>query len=167
MKRIPVTVEGLASLGYPDENERLKYQRLGIGQGDVPELIRIATDPAQFTVEEDNLGLAALHAWRALGQLKAVHAVGPLLKLLGHLREEEDDWLVDEMPEVLAGMGRAALPELTAFLADRSQGSAPRSVVADALGFLGQYHPRARRMRGRPEPPTGANLAAGARCGPE
>ena len=67
-----------------------------------------------------------------------------MLGLLAQLPPDGDDWLEDDMPDVLARFGPTVLPELTAFLMDPSRGSAPRCVVADAVANLGDEFPEVR-----------------------
>src|SRR5579864_7878643 len=48
-----------------------------------------------------------VHAWRALGQLRAVEAVEPLLELFDRL--EDDDWVHEELPAVFGLIGPARI----------------------------------------------------------
>jgi hypothetical protein len=85
----------------------------------VPELTRLACDAALHTAEsEDPAVWAPTHAWRALGQLRAVEAVAPLLGLLKE--RADDDWVDIELPYVFGLIGPGAVPHVTDFLADRS-----------------------------------------------
>ena len=56
------------------------YRKLGIGPEHIPDLIRMATDEELNEANEQNTEVwAPMHAWRALGQLRAVEAIEPLL----------------------------------------------------------------------------------------
>src|SRR6266487_7140549 len=86
-------VERLLTYG---ESERITpdewpdYRELGMGPEQIPALIRMATDEElNLAAAESTEVWAPLHAWRALGQLRAVEAVEPLLELFERL--EEDD----------------------------------------------------------------------------
>jgi hypothetical protein len=143
VKRIPVTVTGLASLRPPEPGDRwLNYRQRGIGPEDVPDLIRIATAPELLRADPDSpVARAAVHAWRALAQLKPPEALEPLLALAEQLAEEEDSFLDSEMCDVLSMFGPEALPRLTAYLGDTSKGFDARWVVADAISVFGENNP--------------------------
>jgi len=55
------------------------YQELGIGPEHIPDLIQMATDEELNEADVESREVwAPTHAWRALGQLRAVEAVEPL-----------------------------------------------------------------------------------------
>ena len=113
-------VESLLTYGESDRttpDEWPDYRELGIGAEQIPELIQMATDEALNEAAAESPEVwAPLHAWRALGQLRAVEAVEPLLELFDRL--EDDDWVHEELPEVFALIGPTALPPLAAYLAN-------------------------------------------------
>ncbi len=91
----------------------------GLGAEHVPELIRMATDDTLTWADSDSLEVwAPIHAWRALGQLHAEAAAQPLLPLL--LQGDDSDWVLEELPDVYGLIGAAAIPALSAYLADAS-----------------------------------------------
>jgi hypothetical protein len=94
------------------------YLQLGLTSEHVSELIRMATDEDLHFADTESLEVwAPVHAWRALGQLRAEAAIQPLSALLARTAEDlEDDWTPEELPYVFAEIGPAAIPELTAFL---------------------------------------------------
>jgi hypothetical protein len=93
------------------------YLALGIGPEHIPDLIRMATDEELEWAGEDSLEVwAPIHAWRALGQLRAEAAIEPLFSLFTGL--DESDWVTEELPEVFGMIGPAALPMLKATMAD-------------------------------------------------
>lgn len=61
---------------------------------------------------------APIHAWRALGQLRALDAVEPMLAQLDWLDEALDDWSNEDWPDVWEMIGPPALPALLAFAGD-------------------------------------------------
>lgn len=126
------------SLGqWPD------YSEYGIGAEHIPDLIRMATDPELNWADSDSLEVwAPIYAWRALGQLRAEEAIEPLLTLFHEL--EDSDWVGEELPRVYGMIGAAAIPALTAYLADTSRGISPRISVAYALAEIGMSHAEAR-----------------------
>ena len=119
------------------------YSEYGIGAEHIPDLIQLATDPELHWADSESLEVwAPIHAWRALGQLRAEEAIAPLLNLFHEL--EEDDWVGEELPRVYGMIGAAAIPALTAYLADTSRGISPRISVAHALAEIGMSHAEAR-----------------------
>lgn len=118
------------------------YRRYGLNEEHVPELIRLATDQDLFLPMSDSLGVwAPIHAWRALGQLRAVAAVGPLLQLLDELDATDDDWGHEEIPDVLAMIGPEAIPALIEFLGNAGRRDLPRVAVVRALRDIARQFP--------------------------
>jgi len=130
--------------GEPADLEWLDYvSDLGLTPEHVPELIRLACDAALHTAEaEDPAVWAPAHAWRALGQLRAVEAVAPLLELL-RVRAD-DDWVDIELPYVFGLIGPGAIPHVTDFLADRSVPTEPLITAIKCLKEIAQRNPPSR-----------------------
>jgi PBS lyase HEAT-like repeat len=119
------------------------YRELGIGPEHIPELIRMATDEElNLAAAESTEVWAPLHAWRALGQLRAVEAVEPLLELFDRL--EDDDWVHEELPVVFGLIGPTALPALAAYLADLSHTDSSRISAIRSIEEIGKRWPEAR-----------------------
>jgi hypothetical protein len=119
------------------------YLALGLGPEDIPELIRMATEPALQQEEASDLEFfAALHAMRALGQLKAEAAIEPLLTLFDIAPDNE--WMQEDMPRVYGMIGPAAIPALSAFLNDTAHSVYNRAYVANSLAEIARQHPEAR-----------------------
>jgi hypothetical protein len=109
----------------------------------IPELIRMATDPELNTADPGTGEVwAPLHAWRVLGQMRAVEAVEPLIALFDQY--EEDDWLHEDLPEALGLIGPEALPALETHMADSSRAFRPRDSAARAILSIAEHHPKAR-----------------------
>ncbi len=124
-------------IGWPN------YLELGLGSQHIPDLIRMATDDELNWADSDSLEVwAPIHAWRALGQLRAEVAIEPLMRLFHEL--EESDWAREELPEVYGMIGPAAIPALGAYLADPSHDLFPRATAASSLEEIGKRHPAAR-----------------------
>ncbi len=112
----------------------------GIGPGHSSDLIRLACDLALHTGDPDSAGVwALLHAWRALGQLRAEDAVPKLLALLTTF--EHDEAVEAELPVVFAMIGPAAIPHLGAFLSDRSNASFAATTAISAIMDVALRHP--------------------------
>lgn len=109
----------------------------------MPELLRICVDPDFNRASSDTQeAWAPVHAWRALGQLRANAAIVPLLDLLGG--DDVDDWAYDEIPEVLAMIGAPSLAELMGRLQDPTFGAWARVSVTSAMRDIARAEPEHR-----------------------
>src|SRR6266487_547673 len=119
------------------------YRELGIGPEHIPDLIRMATDVELNEADAESREVwAPTHAWRALGQLRAVEAVEPLLELFDRL--EYDDWVHEELPDVFGMIGPAALPVLAEYIADLSHTDSSRISAISSIEKIGKKWPDAR-----------------------
>jgi len=122
-------------------------QELGLGPEQIPDLIRMATDEELWTIESEGLEIwAPIHAWRSLGQLRTEAAIEPLLGLLHWIDDEGNEWVGEEVPEVLGLIGAAAIPGLSTYLADRTHGLSARTAASEALVKIAQHYPEAREQ---------------------
>jgi hypothetical protein len=87
---------------------------------------------------------APLHAWRALGELRAVTAVPAMLELLDTLDESHDDWWIEEFPLVLTAVGEPAVEVLETYVRSSSHRDFPRAAVARALKDVALEQPELR-----------------------
>ncbi len=132
---------GESNLMTPDEWP--DYRELGIGPEHIPDLIRMATDEELNEADSESREVwAPLHAWRALGQLRAVEAVEPLLGLFDRL--EYDDWVIEELPDVFGMIGPAALPVLAEYIADLSHTDSSRISAIAGIKNIGKRWPDAK-----------------------
>jgi Protein of unknown function (DUF1186) len=126
-----------------DFREWPNYLDLGLNSEHVPELIEMATDEELNWADSESLEVwAPVHAWRALGQLRAVSAIEPLLDLFHEL--EDSDWVSEELPQVYGMIGREAIPALARYLDDASHGLWPRVTAAFSLERIAAGDPSAR-----------------------
>lgn len=140
-------VARLLELGKPIYASDLSwpnYLSLGIGPEHVPALIGIATDLnlIQLPDEHDSRGWGPIHAWRALGQLGAKDAIEPLLCLFHEV--PDNDWIIEEMPDVFALIGPVAFSALSAYLRDVAHPTYSRLVAATSLMEMALSHPEVR-----------------------
>ncbi len=151
VERYSSPVDRLLTCGDP-RNQALEwpnYLDLGLTEAHIPDLIRMATDPDLNWADSDSLDVwAPIHAWRALGQLRAVPAVEPLLGLLW-LRNDDnygyDDWSGEELPEVFGLIGPAAIPALKNYMAQHAGDDDEFPDVAGrSLVEIAERHPEAR-----------------------
>jgi hypothetical protein len=125
--------------------EKLDYLNIGVGPEHIPELIRMATDDALNNALGDSEEVwAPLHAWRALGILRAPSAIQPLLGLFARIDEDGDDWVTDDLPRALGQIGAAAMPALFILMADNSRGFGERQAAAISLKEIASQHPENR-----------------------
>jgi hypothetical protein len=140
-------LDQLLALGIPQTADAHQdYTALGISLEHVSELIRLATDEElRWGDASDEPALwGPIHAWYALGQLRAASAVEPLLGILYHIDEDDDEWALEEMPEVFAQIGPAAIPALAAFLADADNRNDTAGTVSESLRQLAIRFPDSR-----------------------
>lgn len=103
----------------------------------LPDLIRLlAYDIFDEQDDWDEKGFATVHAWRALGQLRATEAIEPLLALM--LADEWDDWGWEDLPHALALIGEPVLQPLSQKLAQ--QASEYTTGLTSTLERIGNYH---------------------------
>ncbi len=147
MASYPFPVNQLLKMDRPfGSDEWTDYSGFGIGPEHVPDLIRMAQDEELAMTPGDSAeGYAPIHAWRALGQLRAPEAIEPLLDLLA---EQEDDswwdWLTEEVPIVLGMIGPAALPAAAVRLQASRSKEWPPVYFANALTEIAKQHPETR-----------------------
>jgi hypothetical protein len=131
----PPPLDQLLALGRPGVGSREPwpdYLAMGFGAEHVPELIRMATDAELVEGDAEAApSYGGIHAWRTLGLLRAEAAAEPLLGLL----ETDDDWALDEIPDVLGMIGPAALEPLRGALARWSLTLVPWTAGAAAYGL--------------------------------
>jgi len=139
-------VDQLLTLDMPDLHGVRDYLGLGLGLEHIPDLIRLATDePLRWGEDSEEPALwGPLHAWFALGQLRAEAAVEPLLTQFWHIDDDDDEWAQEEMPGVFAQIGPAAVPALAAYLTDGRHGKYASATAAEALHAMGGQYPEAR-----------------------
>lgn len=111
----PPPLDQLLTLGQPDLDEWLDYRALGLGDEHVFALSGLLQDPRLSWIDrtegdDETPYWAPAHAWRALGQLRAHEAAEALVGVV--LRDDEDEWALEEIPEVLGMIGPAALPAI-------------------------------------------------------
>jgi hypothetical protein len=152
----PSPVDKLLTIGEPDPAGSQgwpNYLELGLGPEHIPDLLRMLADDELLDPEllkegaEKPEGWAPHHAMRALGQIRDVAAVEPLLSQSDRLIDYDEglgEWGMEELPEVYGLIGPAAIPALTAYIADKSHGVDSRTNAATGLEKIAEMHPEAR-----------------------
>jgi len=139
----PVPLDRLNALDL-DELEQpadVDYRALGLGPEDIPALVRIATDRRYDTVPLP-LAWAPLHAWRALGALRAAEAAEPLTMLFDSVGD--DDWMLGDLPRVFGQIGAPAIPIVARYLTQPEHAVWSRIAAGEALAEIGKVHPDVR-----------------------
>jgi hypothetical protein len=114
--------------------------KFGLGDQHVDELIRLAGDPASHTADSDAAEVwAPVHAWRALGQLRAEASIAPLLALLKTL--DLDEAADAELPVVFAMIGPAAIPLITGVLVDPANPPFAVNTAMSGIKEIAVRHP--------------------------
>jgi len=144
-------VAQLLSLGDPrqedsEASEWRDYSALGLSAEHIPELARMVLDDDLHQSGDENEGWAPLHAWRALGQLRAESAIEPLLQLLKRIDEEDDDWVQEDLPKVFGLIGPAAILGLGDLLGDADHGEWARITAGEALAKVVEQFPEYREQ---------------------
>jgi hypothetical protein len=137
-------LDALLTLGdiSPEVLERSAAE-LGIGQEHVPELVRMVRDRTLATAEGDDLSSwAPIHALHLLKILDISTVVAELIPLF----DLDFDRLTDELIDIVATAGAAALPPTAAYVRDRTRWVWGRSRVADVVQKIAEQHPEIREQ---------------------
>lgn len=128
-----------------EHTELIDYQGLGLSQEDIPALITMSADnDLHWADPESDEVWAPVHAWRALGQLRAAEAVPVLLEQLALLDDDDDEWAGEELPDVFGMIGEAAVQGLTGYVRNKQNSLMMRAVAASALAKIGIRFPETR-----------------------
>jgi N-acyl-D-amino-acid deacylase len=123
----PEPVRRLLTLG---EHYDEAYREFGFTKAHIPDLIRMATDLRLHLADEKTPYVwAPMHAWRNLGQLRAVEAARPLTRLFSLSSLQ----VTLELPVVYAMIGAPAIPALRDHLANEYQFPLSRGLACACL----------------------------------
>jgi hypothetical protein len=130
----------------PEEKEWPDYlQQFQLTKTHIPELIRMSTDEILYHLPEDRTeGYANIHAWRALGQLKAIEALTPMLTFLTKPESEFNEWANEDFPVIFAMFGPEALLTLQSFLTESSHSESSRITILSAIQNICQKYQKSR-----------------------
>jgi HEAT repeat protein len=142
----PPPVDRLLHLGDPGQDRTWPdYLALGLRPEHIADLIRLLQDETLNNADNESQEVwAPLHAWRALGQLRAEQAIEPLLGLLHRIDDSDDKWVGSELPEVFGRIGPAAIAPLEQYTAAHTNPTLARQAAADGLREIGQADAEAR-----------------------
>jgi len=145
-----ITISQLCEKGDPRETTAWREGNpdyvvdFGLQPGHIPTLVEIARKWAESDQLAEDEWAAPIHAWRALGQLRAEEAIGPLLNMQNRLDELGDDWYLEEFHDVFGLIGPQAVEALSEYLADRNNTEFSRISTANGLCEVGKRHPETR-----------------------
>jgi hypothetical protein len=145
MATYELPVSGLLKLGRPEGRAGDgSYPPYELGPEHIRELIRLLHDE-ELATSQDPEWYSQMHAWRALGQLRAEAAIEPLLDLLaGQDGEDWSDWVTEEVPNVLGMIGPVAIAPTVARLEKRGSQEWPPIYFARTLTEIAKRHPETR-----------------------
>ena len=121
-------------------------KQFGLGPEHISALIDIVQEWGDIEKRpDDDLFYAPVHAWRALGRLRAVEAIDPFLAMRNAMREQQgSSWYLEEFHDIFGLIGPPAIPALAAFLADQQNTEYPRASTASGLREIAKRHPETR-----------------------
>jgi hypothetical protein len=111
----------------------------------IPALISLATQWIEAPPDDASV-YGPVHAWRALGQLRAVEAVQPLLDAQDKLDEQDDDWYLEEFHHVFGLIGPPAIEPLATFIGDDAHREFPRVKAVNGLREIVRRFPETREQ---------------------
>jgi hypothetical protein len=117
--------------------------QFGLQREHIDDLIRMACDAALNQADSTSSEVwAPMHAWRALGQMRAEEAILPLLTFLRGA--SDDEAAMEELPAVFGMIGQAAISPLAGFLTDRSNPELAVSTALLGIKEIAVRHPECR-----------------------
>ena len=140
-------IDALLTLGDDDPlgvNEWPDYvSTFGLTLAHVPDLLRMASEDRLYKMWGSAESWAPIHARRALGQLRAVVAVAPLLEAMDEFLDDDDFW-AEETPKILAMIGPGGMPAIVARLSEQKPDAFTRLTCAAGLKAIAADFPEAR-----------------------
>lgn len=106
---------------------RPDYEKFGFTKEDIPELLRLAIDIRyedfydyeEYEKEIDRFFYATIYAVEILGRLQAIEAIKPILEKL--YENEDNDFLIESMPNFFGDMGVNAIEILKEHIRSRDE----------------------------------------------
>jgi len=81
-----------------------------------------------------------VHAWRALGQLRVVGSIPPLLALLKGAGSDDDCARI-ELPVVFGLIGPAGIPPIAKFISDHANSTFPAATAVTGIKEIARRYP--------------------------
>lgn len=113
----------------------------GLTSAAIPDLVRMTLDPIFNELNPEGTEVwAPIHAIRALGQLRAIEAIAPLISVMTW----DDDYIPANLPLVFGMMGAEAIAPLMDFIHDPQYDAWPKTTAVRGIAALPTYHPELR-----------------------
>lgn len=143
---MPITyskaVQKILQLGEPTEiDDWPDYLEYGFNKSHIQELIDLLSHNDLWSHKEDKEAWGGVHAWRVLGQLKAIEAIEPLFDFLNR---NDEDWSHCEIPRVLDMIGLPVLEISKKILIEPSKNDEVRIVAAESITNICKVYPEYR-----------------------
>lgn len=87
---------------------------------------------------------APIHAWRALGQFESEAAIPALIAFIVENEELESDWIMEEIPKVMAMIGPVCIPALGEYLQQSDRKTWACVTASHSLAEVGKQNPDSR-----------------------
>lgn len=138
-------------LGYPTESQHADWPdypaTYGLTQAHIPDLIQLMTQTVEDNALDDDEwpepeGYAPIHAWRALGQLKAVEAIPHMLQLIAE--DDWEEWGWEDLTQALALIGEPVIEPLKKQLRRDAQNVEGVLSLISTLEYIGNDYPELR-----------------------
>ncbi len=115
------------------------YLELGFTNENVDELIKMTLDEELHNSSSESTEIwAPIHAWRTLGQIKAVSSAEFLLKLFSKV---DDDWVNDEIPKVFEMLGPETISVIQHYMETNEDDLYANICALNCLEKIGnEYH---------------------------
>lgn len=149
-KDFSAPVLALTTLGEKAARNNIwpNYTKLGIASEHIPELIHIIERVGEFWPDESTNNepevYAPIHAWRVLAQFKVEQAIPALFDLVLWNEENNVDWIMEEIPEVMGMIGPACIPPIHTYLISPDKEIWSSVTLAHCLAEIGARHPESR-----------------------
>ncbi len=114
----------------------MNYLDRGFKESDISDLIKIATDTDLYW--DDATWYIPVHAWRALGQLKAQDAVIALINCFENLNESNH--ALEDLSKVMGKIGKSAIPALAQYLTESLDSEWSKITASTSLENIAKYN---------------------------
>lgn len=149
-QELPTSVQNLFKLGLSwDQAAWPDYSAMDVRPEHTPALISVLKRTRAIWDEYEDYdsepeAWAPMHAWRALGQFRAVEAIPALLELPDLIDDYDAEIIQEELPQVFASIGPAAIPALTDYLNNPEHDMWALLCAAEGLTQIAKQHPQSR-----------------------
>jgi hypothetical protein len=145
MKRTIELIKKLKEFGKTSFDQKWPdyVKRLNLKKNDTKTLIEIVSSTNLSLITDGILveQFAAMHAWRALGQMNAKESIKTLLTSLSDPKNEEAYWFRIELPKVIKLIGPTFIKPITTFLKKKENKWDDKLVIVKGLIEISIHYP--------------------------